>query len=62
MKKGLLELTEEQASVLLTIINIAVQAKGLEAAEAGLFFKNVITKAFEIKEEKQLEDVVKSDI
>ena len=34
----LLPLNDEEAQVLVNMVNIAVQAKGLEAAEAGLLF------------------------
>ena len=33
---------EQQAVVLMNLINIAVKTAGLEAAEAGLFFKSRI--------------------
>ncbi len=45
-----IELTKEQGQVLINLINIAVQAKGLEAAEAGLFFTKKIQEAFKESE------------
>ncbi len=41
-----IQLTQEEAQVLLNLLNIAVQTKGLEAAEAGLFFSKKIQEAF----------------
>lgn len=58
MKKSI-ELTQEQAQVLVNLINIAVQVKGLEAAEAGLFFSKLIQDAF--KEEPKIVDVSKKE-
>lgn len=37
-----LELTEQEASVLIQLLDIAVKAEGLKAAEASLFFTNKI--------------------
>lgn len=37
---------QEEAQVLINLINIAVQTKGLEAAEAGLYFTKKIQEAF----------------
>lgn len=45
-----IELTQEQAQVLINLINIAVKEKGLEAAEAGLFFTKKIQDAFKVEE------------
>jgi hypothetical protein len=44
-----IDLTQEEARVLLNMLNIAVMAKGLEAAEAGLHFKAKIEEAFKPK-------------
>lgn len=41
-----IELSQEQAQVLINLIDIAVKARGLEAAEYGLFFTQLIQKAF----------------
>lgn len=50
-----IELTKEEAQLLVNIINIAVQSKGLEIAEASVFFTKKIQAAFEEKtnEKKQ---------
>lgn len=40
-----IELTEQEASVLLQMLNEAVKARGLEAAQAGFFFQQKINKA-----------------
>lgn len=44
-----IELTKEEAQMLVNIINIAVQSKGLEIAEASVFFTKKIQAAFEEK-------------
>lgn len=41
-----IDLTEDEARVLMNILNIAVMAKGIEAAEAILHFKKKIETAF----------------
>ena len=43
-----IELTQDEARVLLNMINSAVMALGLEAAEAGLYFKRKIDEAMAI--------------
>ena len=43
-----IELTQDEARVLLNMLNIAVMARGLEAAEAGLHFKRKIDEAMAI--------------
>lgn len=53
MNKILLEINEEEASVLLQLIHIAVQAKGLDAAQAGFHFQTKINSA--IAESKKAE-------
>jgi ribosomal protein L12E/L44/L45/RPP1/RPP2 len=40
-----IELNEQEATVLLNLINIAVKATGIDAAEAGLHFKRMIEAA-----------------
>lgn len=45
-----IELTKEEASVLLQLIDIAVKASGLNVAQAALVFAGKIEEAF--KEEK----------
>lgn len=45
-----IELTQEEGQVLINLINIAVQVKGLEAAEAGLYFAKKIQDASKEKE------------
>lgn len=54
-----LQLDEKQAQVLLQLINIAVRAEGLNAAEAGSFFAKQIQDQLqkEEKEEVEREDV-----
>jgi len=37
-----LELTEQQAGAFLQLVDIAVKAGGLNVAEAGVFFNNLI--------------------
>jgi hypothetical protein len=37
--------SEQEAQVLVNLLNIAVQAKGLEAAEAGVYFTKKIKEA-----------------
>lgn len=44
-----IDLTDQEASVLLTIIDIAVKAKGMEAAEAGLHLTRKIQEAAKAK-------------
>ncbi len=41
-----IDLNEEEARVMLNMLNIAVKATGLDAAEAGLHFKKKIDAAF----------------
>ncbi len=41
-----IDLTEDEARVLLNMLNIAVKATGIDAAEAGLHFKKKIDAAF----------------
>ncbi len=53
-----INLTQEQAQVLINLIDIAIRAKGIEAAEAGLFFTKKIQEAFiEKKEEVKIEEL-----
>ncbi len=40
-----LDLTKEEAQVLVNLINVAVKAAGLEAAEAGVHFSKMIQAA-----------------
>lgn len=40
-----IELTQEEAQVLVNLMNIAVQAKGLEAAESALHFTKKVQEA-----------------
>lgn len=40
-----IELTKEEAQVLVNLINVAVKAAGLEAAEAGVHFSRMIQAA-----------------
>ena len=41
-----IKLTQEEAQVLVNIINIAVKSVGLEAAEAGVYFTKKLQDAF----------------
>lgn len=50
-----IEFTKQEAQVLLQLIHIAVQAKGLEAAEAGAVLARKLTEAL------KAEDNVKTD-
>lgn len=40
-----IELSEQEANVLLQLIHVAVQAKGLDAAQAGFHFQTKINEA-----------------
>jgi len=48
----ILNLSKQEAEVLLNLVNIAVQVKGLEAAEAGVFFQKKINEAAKVAHEK----------
>jgi hypothetical protein len=50
----LLPLNDEEAQVLINMVNIAVQAKGLEAAEAGLLFLKKIQVAQAAEKEEAI--------
>lgn len=50
MKKTI-ELTPDEAQVLINMLNIATQAKGLDVAESCLFFTKKIQTAFKAEEE-----------
>lgn len=41
-----IELTEQEAQVLINLINVSVMAKGLEVAESALYLSNKINVAF----------------
>lgn len=58
MKKSI-ELTQEEGQVLINLINVAVQSKGLDAAEAGLYFTKLIQSAFAPANEKPVLEVKK---
>lgn len=47
--------TQEEAQVLINLINIAVKTTGLEAADAGIHFRNKLMEAFK-KEEVKVEE------
>ena len=52
MKKGTIELTEEQANVLIDLLDVATKTLGLKAAGNALTLTNIVLKAFEaVKEE-----------
>lgn len=53
MNKILLDITEQEAGVLLQLIHVAVQTKGLDAAQAGFHFQTKINSA--IAESKKAE-------
>ncbi len=46
MKKGKIELTEEEANILINLINIANKVEGLKNANDCLYFYKLITEAF----------------
>lgn len=46
-----LELTEQEANTLIALLDAAVRAKGLEAAQAALYFHNKLKEAFKVKNE-----------
>lgn len=50
-------LTKHEAQVLINLIDIAIKAKGLEAAEAGVHFTKKIEEAF--KQEEVNSELVK---
>jgi len=47
-----IELNEEEANVLVNLLNVAVKAAGLEAAEAALHFQRKIAAARQPKTKK----------
>ncbi len=55
MKKTI-ELNQDEAQVLINLLNVANQAKGLEVAESCLFFTKKIQDAFKPAEEPTKED------
>lgn len=59
MKKQI-ELTQEEAQVLVNLINIAVQTKGLEAAAAGAHLAGLIQTAF--KQDAKIQDVSSKEL
>jgi len=46
-----IDLTKDEAQVLINLINVAVKAAGLEAAEAGLHFSKMIQAAAKAEED-----------
>ena len=46
MKNINIKFTEEEASVLIKLINISVLSRGLEVAESALYLVNKIEKSF----------------
>lgn len=48
-----IELSQQDAQVLLNLINIAVKSTGLEAAQAGLYFQQKINQAAKEEAEKK---------
>jgi len=53
MKKGTIVLTEEQANVLIDLLDVATKTLGLKAAGNALTLTNIVLKAFEpVKEEE----------
>lgn len=48
-----ISLTQEEAQVLINLIDTAIKTKGLEAAEAGIFFTKKIQEAFKATEENK---------
>jgi len=49
-----LELTEQEANILIQLLDIAVKAEGLKAAEASLFFTNKIKSKFSDNEDNAI--------
>lgn len=47
-----IELTEQEANTLIVLLNEAVKSKGLEAAEAGIYFQRKLKEAFKAQGEK----------
>lgn len=47
-----IQLTEQEANTLIALINEAVKSKGLEAAQAGVYFQNKLKEAFKAEGEK----------
>lgn len=52
MKEGIIKLTEQEANELIGLIDITNKVKGLEKAEACLFFLKKIQDAFQAKKEE----------
>ena len=46
MKEGIIKLNENEASALIELLNIAVKAAGLQAAEAALVITKKVEAAF----------------
>lgn len=53
-----IELTEQEANTLIALINEAVKSKGLDAAQAGVYFQNKLKEAFKAQGEKVATDPV----
>lgn len=47
----MIELTKEEAKILINMINVCVQVKGLEAAESAVILVKKIQKVFEQENE-----------
>jgi len=58
MKKGTIELTEDQANVLIDLLDVATKTLGLKAAGNALTLTNIVLKAFEpVKDEESKETI-----
>ena len=53
MKKGTIELNENEAAILIELLNIAVKAAGLQAAEAALIITKKVEAAFKEDQPKE---------
>ena len=53
MKEGIIKLNENEASALIELLNIAVKAAGLQAAEAALVLTKKVEEAFKEDQPKE---------
>lgn len=53
MKKSTIEITEDQANVLIQLLDVASKARGLEVAQPCAFFHTLIKEAFKKEEEEK---------
>jgi len=56
METSTIELTQQEANVLITLIDTAVKARGLEVAQAAVALQGRIQQAFAVKPEEGAND------